>query len=78
MRVKIYLLIGAVCVSALLFSCNRRGGQPARKLLIYTPHGQDLLKDFIGSVHGTGENVSEDGGEKFSDYLVAKKREGRL
>lgn len=47
MRVKIYLLIGAVCVSALLFSCNRGGGSASRRLLIYTPHGQDLLKDLI-------------------------------
>ena len=46
MRVKIFLLIVAICVSALLFSCNR-GGSPSHKLLIYTPHGQDLLRDFI-------------------------------
>ena len=47
MRVKIYLLIVAICVSALLVSCNRMGGPPAHKLLIYTPHGQDLLRDFV-------------------------------
>ena len=29
------------------FSC-RQNGPPQRSLLIYTPHGQDLLKDFIG------------------------------
>ncbi len=45
MRFKICLLIVAICVSALLFSCNRAAG-PSRKLLIYTPHGQDLLRDF--------------------------------
>lgn len=47
MRVKIHLLIIAICVSALLVSCNRSAGPPARKLLIYTPHGQDLLRDFV-------------------------------
>ena len=47
MRVKVYLLFLAICVSALLVSCNRAGGPSARKLLIYTPHGQDLLRDSI-------------------------------
>jgi len=47
MRVKFHLLIIAICVSALLVSCNRSAGPTARKLLIYTPHGQDLLRDFV-------------------------------
>jgi len=46
MRVKIYFLLVAICVSASLFSCNR-AAKPSRKLLIYTPHGQDLLRDSI-------------------------------
>ena len=46
MRVKIYFLLVAICVSASLFSCSR-AGNPSRKLLIYTPHGQDLLRDSI-------------------------------
>src|SRR6266516_505949 len=46
MRVKIYLLIFGICVSALFLSCNR-SGSATRRLLIYTPHGQDLLRDFI-------------------------------
>ena len=45
MRVKLYLTIFVLCVSALLFSCNRSGAPASRKLLIYTPHGQDLLKE---------------------------------
>ena len=40
-------LITILCLSALLFSCNRSGNPSSRKLLIYTPHGQDLLRDFI-------------------------------
>ena len=47
MRVKICLLFVAICVSALLVSCNRSSGPRASKLLIYTPHGQDLLRDFV-------------------------------
>jgi iron(III) transport system substrate-binding protein len=35
-----------LCVTLLLFSCQRPSS-PAHKLLIYTPHGQDLLKDFV-------------------------------
>src|SRR5687768_11183684 len=46
MRVKFYLLIFAICVSAGILSCNRASGPSSRKLLIYTPHGQDLLRDF--------------------------------
>jgi len=47
MRVKNCLLFVAICVSALLVSCNRTGAPEASKLLIYTPHGQDLLRDFV-------------------------------
>ncbi|MFN2530376.1 MAG: extracellular solute-binding protein [Pyrinomonadaceae bacterium] len=42
-------LIVAVCLILLLSlgsSCRRTGNQ--HRLLIYTPHGQDLLRDFIG------------------------------
>jgi iron(III) transport system substrate-binding protein len=48
MRIKICLLTVAICVSALLVSCRRSGSPTGHKLLIYTPHGQDLLKDFVG------------------------------
>src|SRR5687767_13789324 len=47
MRVKLYLTIFVLCVSALLFSCNPGSSPTSRKLLIYTPHGQDLLKESI-------------------------------
>jgi iron(III) transport system substrate-binding protein len=47
MRGKLYVSIISVCFLALLFSCNRAGVRSTRKLLIYTPHGQDLLRDFI-------------------------------
>ncbi len=46
MRAKLFVSLVVVCLSTLLFSCNR-AGTPARKLLIYTPHGQDLLRDFV-------------------------------
>jgi iron(III) transport system substrate-binding protein len=45
MRVRPYLVIFASCVFTLLLSCNRSQQNPHR-LLIYTPHGQDLLRDF--------------------------------
>lgn len=35
-----------VCLSLLFFSCHRANVSD-HKLLIYTPHGQDLLKDFV-------------------------------
>jgi iron(III) transport system substrate-binding protein len=46
MRLKFVLFVLAILVSAFFFSC--RGGANSRRLLIYTPHGQDMLKDFIG------------------------------
>ena len=46
MRVKLFLFVGAVVAAALFFSC-RSGPNNNRRLLVYTPHGQDLLKDFI-------------------------------
>ena len=41
------LVLAIVCVAALLISCNRTADPNARRLLIYTPHGQDLLRDFV-------------------------------
>lgn len=38
----------------------------------------DALKDYIGVVEGTGESFSENCGERFTDYLVEKKRRGHL
>jgi iron(III) transport system substrate-binding protein len=46
MRFKLFLFVVALLLSAVFFSC-RPGGRGGRQLLIYTPHGQDLLKDFI-------------------------------
>ena len=57
MRVKLYLTILVLCVSALLFSCNRGSGPTKRKLLIYTPHGQDLLKESIARFRAVHPDV---------------------
>ncbi|HVQ39118.1 MAG TPA: extracellular solute-binding protein [Pyrinomonadaceae bacterium] len=51
------LLITVLCLSALLFSCNRSSNPTGRKLLIYTPHGQDLLKDFIARYQAEHKEV---------------------
>src|SRR5580765_6840200 len=47
MRMRPHLAVLAVCVFTLLISCNRSGPNKGHRLLIYTPHGQDLLRDFI-------------------------------
>jgi len=47
MRVRPYLAVFAFCLLSLLLSCNRAAPNNAHKLLIYTPHGQDLLRDFV-------------------------------
>src|SRR3977135_3700452 len=46
MIIKTRFAFALVCLSLLLFSCHRTSA-PDHKLLIYTPHGQDLLNDFI-------------------------------
>jgi iron(III) transport system substrate-binding protein len=46
MRSKVFLLVFALVVCAVLFSC-RSGGGGKNRLLIYTPHGKDLLNDFV-------------------------------
>lgn len=43
--VSTFLLIG--CIATCLLSCTRSGNPASSKLLIYTPHGQAQLKDFI-------------------------------
>ena len=46
MRLKLFWLACAIIAIALLISCRPGSGNTSR-LLIYTPHGQDLLKDFV-------------------------------
>jgi iron(III) transport system substrate-binding protein len=57
MRSRVIVIATAACLLALLLSCNRSGGVPARKLLIYTPHGQDLLRDFIARYQAEHKDV---------------------
>jgi iron(III) transport system substrate-binding protein len=46
MRFKLFLSVALILIFSLLLSC-RPGAPKGHHLLIYTPHGQDLLKDFI-------------------------------
>ena len=46
MRLKLFLTASIIVAIALLLSC-RPGAGDSNRLLIYTPHGQELLKDFI-------------------------------
>jgi len=47
MRVRFLLAASIILLAAFFFSC-RPGQGNSHRLLIYTPHGQDLLRDFIG------------------------------
>lgn len=38
----------------------------------------DAIKDFIGVVEGTGESLPQDCGDRFTEYLLDKKRRGHL
>jgi len=46
MRQKLFLIVPVLIVVSLLLSCRTSSGYKNR-LLIYTPHGQDLLNDFV-------------------------------
>ena len=46
MRIRFTLTALAILAAALFFSCRPSANNPHR-LLIYTPHGQDLLRDFV-------------------------------
>ena len=46
MRLRIILAALAISIASLLFSC-RPSADTSHRLLIYTPHGQDLLRDFV-------------------------------
>jgi iron(III) transport system substrate-binding protein len=41
-----FLWLALICIFCLVLSCNRKNSN-TRKLLIYTPHGQDLLQDLV-------------------------------
>ena len=43
----IRLVLFLLCLWLMLASCNRPNKATINKLLIYTPHGQDLLRDFV-------------------------------
>jgi hypothetical protein len=48
MRVRTHFrLLFILSLSFLLFSCQRSNPTANHNLLIYTPHGQDLLRDFM-------------------------------
>ena len=46
MRLRVILIVFSAVFCALLFSC-RPNSNNNHSLLIYTPHGQDLLRDFV-------------------------------
>ena len=46
MRIRAIPLLFTAVICALIFSC-RQASNPLHQLTIYTPHGQDLLRDFV-------------------------------
>lgn len=46
MRLRALLIVFLLLAGATFLSCRRQS--QSRRLLIYTPHGQDMLRDFIG------------------------------
>src|SRR5947199_8179386 len=46
-RRSLFALLILAFILLALSSCSSSSKRPGRSLLIYTPHGQDLLKDFV-------------------------------
>ncbi|HEX8096729.1 MAG TPA: extracellular solute-binding protein, partial [Pyrinomonadaceae bacterium] len=44
---RLIFALSLIFALALAFSCKPRGSAGARPLLIYTPHGEDMLRDFV-------------------------------
>ncbi len=62
-----FVALVLLCLSGLLISCSKSSNQSSRKLLIYTPHGQDLLRDFVARYqqqHGEVEVLFLDMGSR--------------
>ncbi len=47
MRSRALFVLLFVCIGFGVFSCRRSGQSNNSKLIVYTPHGQDLLNDFV-------------------------------
>ena len=56
MRFRAILVVFAILTSTVVFSCNRQNSAN-RRLLIYTPHGQDMLRDFVGRYKQQNPNL---------------------
>ncbi len=46
MRLRYFLAVFLILITSLFFSC-RSSSSNSPRLLVYTPHGQDLLRDFV-------------------------------
>ena len=66
-------------VTALLlsFACRQTGTTPERKLLIYTPHGQDMLRDFVERYRQAHPEVSVQFLDMGSQEVLARVRAER-
>jgi iron(III) transport system substrate-binding protein len=71
-----FLLLSFIALAALIFSCRPSSGPATRNLLIYTPHGQDLMRDFIAryeeSHHDVGVQFLDMGSREILERLRAE------
>src|SRR5215510_8235250 len=73
-RSWVFLLLS---LTLLTFSCNRSSQNDAHRLLIYTPHGQDLLKDCVARFKEAHPEVTvqflDMGSREFLDRVRAER-----
>lgn len=75
---RLALLLSALLVSVFLFSpACRSGGATERTLLIYTPHGQDMLKDFVARYRQAHPEVNVQFLDMGSQEVLARLRAER-
>src|SRR5215208_3618985 len=69
-------IISLLLLLLLLVSC-RRGTEGRRTLLIYTPHGQDMLKDFAARYRAAHPEVDVQVQDMGSQEILARLRAER-
>lgn len=75
LRTAVALLLVSIFLLAL--ACQRQGSQAERTLLIYTPHGQDMLRDFVARYRAAHPDVTVQFLDMGSQEILARLRAER-
>ncbi|MBV9210755.1 MAG: extracellular solute-binding protein [Acidobacteria bacterium] len=71
---RIILICSALLLVCFALACQKGGTKPKRTLMIYTPHGQDMLKDFIARYQAVNPDVNVQFADMGSQEVLARLR----